>query len=242
MPSLEGKTVFIAGGGSGMGFATALLAAQAGANVLIFGRRTDVLKKANEQIEAAGAGESSYYTGDATRQSDVRAAVEACCSRHGRIDVAVNSVGTNVKERSLSQLTDESWSELITGNLGAAYAITQGILPTFRRQRDGLLIHISSSAAKKADGSGAGYQASKAGVAALAAATMVEEKSNGVRVSVLFPGFANTPFVAMRPIPPTPEELAGALQPEDVAQMCLAVMKLPSNSYVPELALYPTQL
>ena len=242
MCPLEGKAVFVAGAGTGMGLATAIMAAQAGANVLIFGRRIETLEKANEQIAAAGRGQSSFYAGDATREDEVRAAVEVCCSRYGRVDVAVNSVGTNVRERSLSQLTSSSWNDLITGNLGAAYAITQAVLPTFRLQRSGLLIHISSSAAKKADGSGAGYQASKAGVAALAAATMFEERSNGVRVTVIFPGFTNTPFIAKRPTPPTEAELAQALKPEDIARMCVAIMELPPGGYVPELSLYPTNL
>lgn len=223
-----------------MGLATAIMAAQRGANVLIFGRRIEILERANAQIASAGRGQSSFFAGDATREDEVRAAVEVCRSRYGRVDVAVNSVGTNVRERSLNQLTSSSWNELITGNLGAAYAITQGVLPTFRAQRGGLLIHISSSAAKKADGSGAGYQASKAGVAALAAATMFEEGSNGVRVTVIFPGFTNTPFITKRPTPPTDAELAQALQPEDVARMCVAIMELPPGRYVPELSLYPT--
>jgi NADP-dependent 3-hydroxy acid dehydrogenase YdfG len=115
------------------------------------------------------------------------------------------------------------------------------MLPVFRRQRDGLLIHITSSAARKPDASGVGYQASKAGVAALAHATMEEERANGIRVSVLYPGLTDTPMVELRPTPPTPEMLAKALQPDDVARMCFAVMTLPARAYVPELVLYPAR-
>lgn len=127
-------------------------------------------------------------------------------------------------------------------NLKSAFNLTQAIVPVFRRQRDGLLIHIASSAAKKPDRSGIAYQASKAGVAALAHGTMEEERENGIRVSVIYPGMTDTPLVYKRPTPPTPEMLAKALQPEDVAAACMFVMGLPSRAHVPELILYPSKL
>lgn len=240
--SLEGKRLFIAGGGSGMGRAIATLAAGAGADIVIFGRRPEVLKKTCKDISIRGGGKIAWHAGDATREQDVCDAVDLCSSLYGGVDFAVNSVGANVKDRSLAQLTPASWDALIAGNLDTAFTITQAVLPTFRRQSDGLLIHISSAAAKRADASGAGYQASKAAVAALAQATMFEEKANGVRVSVVFPGFTDTPFVETRPVPPTKEDLAKALKPEEIALMCVAIMLLPSHSYVPELSIYPSRL
>jgi NAD(P)-dependent dehydrogenase (short-subunit alcohol dehydrogenase family) len=86
------------------------------------------------------------------------------------------------------------------------------------------------------------YQAAKAGVVGLAHGTMEEERANGIRVTVLFPGFTDTPLVLQRPVPPSPAELAMALQPEDVAAACLFVLGLPARAYVPELVLYPSRL
>jgi NADP-dependent 3-hydroxy acid dehydrogenase YdfG len=238
--ALADKVVMVAGASSGMGRATAIAAAAEGARVILFARRADALTELAKTITADG-GDALAYAGDATDPQAVQAAVDAGVQAYGRIDVLVNSVGTNIRERALTSLTPDGWRELMSANLDAAYVLTQAVLPVLRQQGDGLLVHVASSAAKKPDASGVGYQASKAGVAALAHATMEEERANGIRVSVLFPGFTDTPMVERRPTPPTPEMLANALQPDDVARMCLAVMTLPARAYVPELVLYPTR-
>ncbi len=240
---LSGRRVLVAGASSGMGRATALAAARAGARLVLFARRADALTKLAEEIADLGAagGAALVVAGDATDAEAVSRAVDVAVREYGGLDVLVNSVGTNIRERSLTQLGQDGWRELLSTNLDAAYVLTQAVLPTFRAQGDGLLVHISSSAAKRPDASGVGYQAGKAGVAALAHATMEEERANGIRVSVLFPGFTDTPLVERRPVAPTPEQLAAALQPDDVARMCLAVMALPNRAYVPELLLYPSQ-
>lgn len=238
---LEGKRVVVAGASSGMGRATAIRAAAAGARVVLLARRADRLDETVESIRAAG-GTAEAQECDATDPGATREAIEWAQQQLGGVDALVNSVGTNITRRSLAELTVDGWRELLRVNLDAAFALTQAVLPAFRQQRDGLLVHVASSAAKKPDASGVGYQASKAGVAALAHATMEEERANGVRVSTIFPGFTDTPMVERRPTPPTAEMLANALQPEDVAQMCLAVMALPPRAYVPELLLYPSRL
>lgn len=237
---LAGKRVVVAGASSGMGRATALAAANAGARLVLFARRAEALDDLAREIVQAGT-EAVVVAGDATGPAAARSAVAAAVTTYGGVDVLVNSVGTNIRERSLRELSTEGWRELIRTNLDAAFVLTQAVLPAFREQGDGLLVHISSSAAKKADASGVGYQASKAGVAALAHATMEEERANGVRVSVVYPGFTDTPLVERRPTPPTPEQLAAALRPEDVAQVVLTVMSLPARAYVPELLLYPSR-
>jgi NADP-dependent 3-hydroxy acid dehydrogenase YdfG len=238
--TLADKAIVVAGASSGMGRATALAAAGEGARLVLFARRADALAEVEKTIVANG-GEAVSVVGDATDARAAETAVATAVSTYGRIDVLLNCVGTNVKERALPVLTQDTWRTLMAANLDAAYVLTQAVLPEFRRQQDGLVLHIASSAAKKPDASGVGYQASKAGVTALAHATMEEERANGIRVTVLFPGFTDTPMVERRPSPPTKEMLANALQPDDVARMCVAVMALPARAHVPELLLYPTR-
>jgi NAD(P)-dependent dehydrogenase (short-subunit alcohol dehydrogenase family) len=237
---LTGKCLLVAGASSGIGAATAMRAAASGANVLLFARRPDQLRIVQGRIDAHG-GKASVVTGDATDEAAVEAAVDEAVARYGKLDILVNSVGVNVPDRALTVLTRERWRHLIVANLDAAYVLTQAALPVFRRQHDGLLLHISSASAKHADASGVGYQASKAGVAALAHATMEEEREHGIRVTVVYPGSTNTPLVYQRPVPPDPQTLARALDPDDVARMCVAVMGLPPRAHVPELVLRPRQ-
>jgi NADP-dependent 3-hydroxy acid dehydrogenase YdfG len=237
---LEGRIVLVGGASSGMGRATAIAAAAAGARIALLGRDRDALNAVEAAIDHAG-GRACVVRADATDHAAVAAAVERTLAEFGRLDVLVNSVGTNIRERSLDRLTMEGWSHLIETNLTAAFILTHAVLPVFRRQRDGLLIHISSVSAKGPDRSGVAYQASKAGVMALAHGTMEEERENGIRVTVIFPGLTDTPLVQRRPVPPSPDVLALALKPEDVAEACLMVMRLPARVHVPELVIRPSR-
>ncbi len=104
------------------------------------------------------------------------------CVGVGRVDALVNSVGTNIQGRALGELTLENWHQLINANLTAAFNLTQAVVPAMR-VNGGRIVHISSRQRCVQIVSGVGYQASKAGVAALAHATMVEEAANNIRVS-----------------------------------------------------------
>lgn len=238
---LHGQIILIAGASSGMGRATALAAAATGASLVLAARNATALEEVRAAVEQSGASAIAVPT-DLTDRQAVSRLLEAAIGQYGRVDTVVNSVGTNIPRRSLDELTAESWSKMLAINLSAAFNLTQASVPIFRQQEGGLLIHISSSAARKPDRSGVAYQASKAGVVGLAHGTMEEEREHGIRVTVIFPGLTDTPLVLKRPTPTPPEVLARALQPEDVAAACLFVMTLPPRAHVPELVLYPSRL
>lgn len=239
--TLAEKIVIIAGASSGMGRATALATAAAGATVVLAARSQEALTGVYNQIIEAG-GRALLVPTDTTVPGAVKTLVEAAVTAYGRVDVLINSVGVNIPHRTIAELTEASWAMMMEVNLTSAFHLTQAIMPVFREQQAGLLIHVTSGAAKKADRSGIAYQATKAGVSALAHGAMEEEREYGIRVTVIYPGLTETPLVYRRPTPPTPELLAKALQPEDIAAACLFVMNLPARAYVPELVLYPSRL
>jgi len=238
---LTDRAMVIAGAGSGMGRATALAAAKEGARLVLVARSAAALDEVVAEITAAG-GRATAIAADVTDHAATVAMIEEAKQALGRIDALVNTVGTNIKNRTLSELTPESWAGMLAVNLTAAFNLTQAVVPTMREQGDGLIVHVSSSAAKKPDPSGVSYQATKAGVVGLAHGTMEEERKNGIRTSVIFPGLTDTPMVLKRPTPTPPEVLAKALQPEDVAAAVLFVLQLPARAHVPELLLYPSGL
>lgn len=239
--NLSGQVIVVAGASSGMGRSTALALAQAGASLVIAGRNSAALNELQAEIAQLG-GQAIAVPTDATDRAAVERLIESALKSYGRIDVLINSVGANIKRRALDELTDESWNGMLATNLTAAFNLTQAVVSTLRSQGRGLIIHISSVAAKKADRSGVAYQATKAGVAALAHATSEEERANGIRVSVIYPGMTDTPLVLQRPVPTPPEVLAKALQPEDIADACLFIIGLPARVHVPELVLSPSEL
>jgi NAD(P)-dependent dehydrogenase (short-subunit alcohol dehydrogenase family) len=224
-----------------MGRATAIAAAAAGADVILVARNGEALESVCASIRQAG-GLAQAVMADLTDREVAGRLIETVINEHGHIDIVVNSVGTNIPRRALAELTAESWADMLSANLTAAFNLTQAVVPHFRQRRGGLLIHISSMSAKKPDQSGVAYQASKAGVVGLAHGTMEEEREHGIRTTVIFPGLTDTPLVLKRPKPTPPEVMAHALQPEDVAAACLFVMTLPPRAYVPELNLYASRL
>jgi NADP-dependent 3-hydroxy acid dehydrogenase YdfG len=236
---LEEMVVLVAGASSGMGRATALAAAEAGASLVLAARNTEALQDVAASAEQRGARVTVIPT-DATDRDAVERLMRDAVDTYGRIDALVNTVGTNIPRRALDELTRESWSEMIAANLSAAFNLTQAVVPILRNQGGGLIIYVSSAAAKKPDRSGVAYQASKAGLVGLAHGTMEEERQHGIRTTVIFPGLTDTPLVLKRPTPTPPEVLARALQSEDIAAACLFVLRLPARAHVPELVLYPS--
>jgi NAD(P)-dependent dehydrogenase (short-subunit alcohol dehydrogenase family) len=241
LQSLDGRVVVVTGASSGMGRATAIAAAAEGAHVVLAARRAELLAEACAAIEGAG-GRALAVPGDLTDPTDVGRLLDVALGITGRIDVLVHAAGTNIRERALDELTTESWAHMLATNLTSAFELTHAFVPVFRRQEDGLIIYIASSAARKPDRSGVAYQASKAGLVGLAHGTMEEEREHGLRTTVIFPGLTDTPLVLKRPVPTPPEVLARALQPDDVAAACLFVMGLPPRAHVPELVLYPSRI
>lgn len=238
---LEGQTAIVVGASSGIGRATAIALAQAGAHVVAGARRGERLEALQQEI-ISGDGSVESCVIDVTNRDDVQNLVERALRHSGRIDLLVYATGTNLPERALSVLTHESWQSLIETNLTGAFACTQAVLPAMRSARNGLIIYLSSACVQMPDVSGVAYQASKHGLVGLAHGTRVEEKSNGIRTSVIFPGLCDTEILTKRPFPPPREILDQSLAPEDLAQAVLFLATLPARAVVPELQMLPARL
>ncbi|WP_045392765.1 SDR family oxidoreductase [Falsirhodobacter sp. alg1] len=238
---LSGRHILIAGATSGMGRATARAAANAGAAMMLIGRDPDRLEEIRREVQDLGAADILCIQADA---SD-RAALSAALSKHeaalATVDTLVNSIGVNLVQRAFMELTDSSWTSMIDTNLNAAFNLAQVMVPVFRKRGGGLLVNISSTAAKKPDPSGAAYQATKAAVMAMTHAIMEEEWQNGIRATAILPGMTDTPLLEKRPTPPTDKMRARALQPEDIAEACMFVITLPERAHVSELVIQPAK-
>ncbi len=236
---LQGRTALVTGGGSGIGLAVARRFLDEGCQVVITGRTPEKLKSAWEQL---GRSERLRYRAcDVADVGQVRDSVAWALHQLGRIDILVNNAGLNLKRRGLSELTTEDWDRVIRANLDGAFYCIHAILPHMRARRDGLIINISSIAGKRASPlGGAAYAASKFGMSALGHCLGVEEKDNGIRTCVIYPGEVDTPILESRPQPVTAEQRKLILQPEDVAEAVLFVATLPPRASVPELVIKPT--
>jgi NADP-dependent 3-hydroxy acid dehydrogenase YdfG len=142
----------------------------------------------------------------------------------------------------MNRLNVDIWDMMICANLSSAYYATRAVLPAMRQRKAGHLIYISSISGIVPDVSGASYQAAKRGLLGLAHAIRVEEKEHGIRTCVVCPGLVETEILEKRPVKPSAETLAKALQPIDVAEAVLAIAKLPARVAVPEFQIMPTLL
>ncbi len=237
MGKLDNMVAVIGGASTGMGAATARLFAQEGAKVVVAARSSEKLAALVDEIAASG-GTAMAVSVDATDRAAVDAMAAQARAQFGTIDVLVNSVGTNIKNRAFTEMRPEDWDMMIAHNLTVAYNLVDAVLPTMREQGAGTIIHYSSDAVQKPNVvSGVAYQATKHGVRGLAHGTMMEERERGIRVSVVFPGPCETPLLEKRPEPPPPDVFPKLLQPEDVADAALFIASLPPRAYVPELVL-----
>ena len=239
--SLKNKVVLIVGASSGIGLSTVELFARDGAKVMASARRQERLLKLQTKLKGEGHA-IEIMAADATKPDEMERLVAETEKQLGRIEILVFATGTNTPDRAMSRLKVDIWDMMINVNLNSAYYVTRAVLPAMRTAREGLLIYISSISGLLADASGASYQAAKRGLLGLAHATRLEEKENGIRTCVVCPGMVDTELLEKRPVKPTAEALKLAMQPEDIADMVLAIAKLPPRAVVPEMQILPTYM
>lgn len=233
------RHAIVTGGGSGVGQAVALALVQRGYAVSILGRRAEALE---QTIAKAGehANQLAPFALDVADAEAVDAAVANTLQRHGRIDALVNAAGSNVRQRWLEVLSEPDWQAVLGANLSGAFHTVRAVLPSMRRQASGTIVNIVSEAGWAATPkAGAAYVASKFGLVGLTQAINLEEQTNGIRATAVYPGDINTPLLDKRPEPPPAAARANMLQAEDVAACVLLAIELPPRAVIEELLVRP---
>jgi NADP-dependent 3-hydroxy acid dehydrogenase YdfG len=239
MSKLAGKVAVITGGGSGVGKSAAAMFLKEGARVVIAGRDGAKLDAVAHELKADDA--LRALPTDVTSAEQCRALIAFATKAFGHVDILVNNAGTNLKERTLRELTPEAWDMMIATNLDGAFYCTRAVLPQMLARKDGVIVNVVSTSGKRATPlGGAAYVAAKFGMAALGLVLAAEEKDSGIRVSNVYPGEIDTPILAARPKPVSEEHRATILRPEDVAEAVLYVAALPPRVSIPELVIKPT--
>ena len=243
-PPLQGKVALVTGASSGIGEATALTLARSGARVAIAARRRDRLDGVARRIADLGA-EALVLEADVARPEEAESIVESTVKRWGRLDVLVNNAGLMLLS-PIDRARVEDWARMLDLNLLGLMVATRAALPQMRRQKDGHVVNISSTAGRVANPDASVYAATKFGVGAFSEALRREVYRDGIRVTIVEPGAVATELREHVPDPETRERIdtwarsMRQLQSEDVAAAILYAVSQPPHVNVNEILLRPT--
>jgi NAD(P)-dependent dehydrogenase (short-subunit alcohol dehydrogenase family) len=191
---VEGAAALVTGAGSGIGRATAVTLAAAGAARLYIGART--VSRLNETAALIARANPDtaveIWPGDVTSPKD-RAALVASVRTHGRLDILVNNAGL-FEGGSLAKTSDELWQRIQAANVAAPLALIRDLLPFLETSLLKAVVNIGSSLAVKPIPDAAAYNASKAALAQLTRSLALELAPSGVRVNCILPAIVETPM------------------------------------------------
>ena len=240
---LSNQVVAITGASSGIGEATALACARAGAAVALGARRADRIAALAERIGQEG-GRAVALPTDVGEESQARAFVERAHSELGRLDVLVNNAGVMLLGPIESAPTEE-WRRMIHANVFGVLYCTHAALPLMRGQGSGHIVNVSSVAGRIARAGSGVYNLTKFGVGAFSEALRQETAGAGIRVTLVEPG-AVTTELAGHNRPEVREAMAKRfkgvtpLAAEEIADAILYAIGQPPNVSVNEVLVRPS--
>ncbi|WP_181436824.1 MULTISPECIES: SDR family oxidoreductase [unclassified Curtobacterium] len=232
------RVLWVTGGGSGMGAASAEAAARDGWTVVLSGRRAERLEQVARTVRGAG-GTADVLPLDANDTDAVAAARDTVLERHGRLDGLVLAAGLNAPRRRWDDQSLTDFRAIVDTNLTAVVSLVDAALPALRAA-GGVVVVVSSYAGWSFQpGAGVAYSASKSALAAVVRTLNQQEAEHGVRATHLCPGDVATDFLDQRPEVPDAAARQRMLQPEDIGRTVAFVLGSPAHVRIDELVLSP---
>ena len=194
-PSKDSQVVLVTGALAGIGRATALAFARAGAQVVISGRSEEKGRALADEIRALGTN-AEFIPADVRREDDVRRLVDGAVQRFGRLDVAVNNAGTEGKAGPITDQTPESYAAVFDTNVLGVLLSMKHELRVMTAQKSGSIVNLSSTLGRVGGPNASLYVASKHAVEGLTKSAALEGAPFGVRVNIVAPGPIETEMLA----------------------------------------------
>ncbi len=192
MFSLKDRVALVTGASQGIGRATALALARAGAKIVIAARSADKLARLQEEVVATG-GEALAVKMDVADSGQIKVGFKEAFERFVRLDILVNNAGI-ARDALAVRMKPEDWEAVLRTNLTGAHLCMQQALSAMLRQRYGRIINVTSVVAQTGNAGQANYVAAKAGLIGLTKALAVEVASRNITVNAVAPGFVATPM------------------------------------------------
>ena len=219
---LKGKTAIITGSGRGIGRAIALAMAEQGANIVVNDVNMESAGEVVAEIEAMGR-QAIAVKADVTSEDQIKAMIETCINRFGKLDILVNNAGI-IQTVPVTEIDGKDWDRVMEVNLKGVFLCCKAALAPMKAQHGGKIINIASVAGKRGGGllGNSCYSASKGGVIAFTKSLARESGPFGINVNAITPAFTDTEMT--RSIAPDKKEfiikmlpLGRVGQPSDIA-------------------------
>lgn len=195
MGLLDGKVVFITGGGEGMGRAEVIQAAKEGAKVAYLEYKQANADGTNEAMKALGLPEPLVFMGDVTDTAFVEKAIRSTIETYGRLDCLVNNVGY-CTFGLIHEYPEAEWDRTMDINLKAIYHTSRFAIPNMLKNGGGSIVNVTSTAATNPQVSTPAYSAAKAGAAMLTQVMALGYAGMNIRINSVAPGYIKTPLAA----------------------------------------------
>lgn len=236
MQSLKNKNALITGAGKGIGKAVALALAAEGTNIILLARTKADLEKTAVEVESFGV-KAFIVTADISDIKSVNEAVEKALAEFKTIDILINNAGIG-KFGKFMDLTPEEFEQIIKVNLMGVYYATRAVLPGMIEQQSGDIVNISSTAGLKGAAATSAYSASKFAVIGLTESLMQEVRKHNIRVTALTPSTVATDMA--KDLNLTDGNPDKVMQPEDVAELIVAQLKLNRRVFIKDSGIWST--
>ncbi|NGZ76233.1 3-ketoacyl-ACP reductase [Saccharibacillus alkalitolerans] len=237
MLELKNQTAVITGAGKGIGKAAAEALAAEGVHLGLIARTASDLESLKNELSEKYGVNVFVQAADVSVRTEIEAAVSALHEQLGAIDILINNAGI-ASFGKLAEMDPDEWERIIRVNLMGAYYTTRAALPFMLEQNSGSILNVASTAGERGFATGSAYCASKAALIGMSEALMQEVRKSNIRVMTLNPSTVNTELSVNNNLPIGDEDRM--MQPEDVADLILATLKLPARVFVKSAGIWTT--
>jgi 3-hydroxy acid dehydrogenase / malonic semialdehyde reductase len=240
------KTIMITGATSGFGEAIALRFATNGYNIIITGRRKELLDRLEKELLSSAKIKVHSLCFDVRNKTDVESVIANLPDEWKEIDILVNNAGLAVGLSHIQNGDTDDWDRMIDTNVKGLLYVTRAVAPLMAARNKGYIFNIGSIAGKETYENGNVYCASKSAVAALSKSMRIDMLKNNIKVTLIAPGMAETEFSLVRF--KGDEQKAknvykgiDALTAGDIAEVIYYCASLPDHVCINELEITPLQ-
>jgi len=233
--NVAGKTALITGGTKGIGYATTIAMLEQGMSVMITGRDQESIDKVVSELNEKYPDRIIGKAGDVSKLPDMEAITTAMTDKWPTLDVLVANAGIGHFAK-IQDMTSEQWNETIDVNLTGVFNSVKAALPSLKSSK-GYIISIASLAGTNFFSRGAAYNASKFGLVGMTQAMMMDLRQDDIKCTTIMPGSVSTHFNGNEPN----DEDAWKIQPEDIGQMVVDLLKMPPRTLPSKIEVRPTK-